>query len=136
MFIGLAIVWSMVLLKQRSERRFLRSCLGAGVAEVSCMAKVQIADKLAWGRFGVEAMPETVTLDIRVLGIPEVMQVQRERDELLAALKAVVKSRASAWHDEYDGTSFDYPDDLAKAQALIARIEMLSPDDVKGTEKS
>jgi hypothetical protein len=54
---------------------------------------------------------------------PDVVKLLRERDELLAALKALAKGRASAWHDEYDGTGIEYPKDLSNAEALIARIE-------------
>ena len=43
---GLGLVFYQIILKQRSERNFLRACLGAGVTEVTCMAKVQVADKL------------------------------------------------------------------------------------------
>jgi hypothetical protein len=57
--------------------------------------------------------PNSVTLDIRVLGIPEVMQMQREHGELLATLKSIL-----AMDDV-----IDTDDRIEAAKALIARTE-------------
>ena len=79
-------------------------------------------------------MAETATLDIRVLGIPEVTQMQRERDELLAALKEAVDAWETVdqlnWEERGTGP-YEIPPEMAATRALIARIEKPVPPGIE-----